>query len=416
MNILLLTTRHPYRSPVTGRKRVLQTIVSALTTLGNELHIVALDKSLAGEESIKGIPVKLFKPPGIFRMVLNLFKLLGKEPWSLNEILFWNPTMVTALQKQERDFPVDLVIVDMIRMAPYAAALGVHWHLDLDDLLSSRYSGVQSEAGLDLLGFFGERIPAVLRPVLIPLAASVMNWEGKRIQHRERYWTRLADSVSLVNPDEGDLLSSDAGKMIHWLPMSVPQTFFKPMDQTIPRDTQKVVFVGGGNYHPNYQTMKYVKDHLIDLIKDDHGHTMTLEVIGQYTSEQKGLLEHPKIVFHGYVDDLVEALHSYTLFFAPIQSGTGIKTKVLEAMAAGLVLLISPLAASGIGLEHMVHAYIADEPGEYVAGYQLLCRDQGLRNKLTENARRHAHENFSDTSLQSRWSTVLEQYSDKDLP
>lgn len=50
----------------------------------------------------------------------------------------------------------------------------------------------------------------------------------------------------------------------------------------------------------------------------------------------------------GYVDDLDAVYHGSSLFVAPLVFGAGVKFKVLDAMAHGLPVVATPLAAEGI--------------------------------------------------------------------
>jgi glycosyltransferase involved in cell wall biosynthesis len=60
-------------------------------------------------------------------------------------------------------------------------------------------------------------------------------------------------------------------------------------------------------------------------------------------------LAGPDVAFSGAVPDLRPWLEQAAVYAAPMMSGTGLKNKVLEAMAAGLPVVASPLALAGIG-------------------------------------------------------------------
>jgi len=100
-----------------------------------------------------------------------------------------------------------------------------------------------------------------------------------------------------------------------------------------------------------------------------------LSVIGACPEPLKAALAHPTIRFLGYVSDINEELRKYQVFFAPIVSGSGIKTKVLEAMACGLPVIALPDAVSGISAEHMRHCLVARGPEEFVQFYSLIMND-----------------------------------------
>ena len=53
-------------------------------------------------------------------------------------------------------------------------------------------------------------------------------------------------------------------------------------------------------------------------------------------------------VVTGYVEDLDAVYRDSSLFVAPLIAGAGVKFKVLDAMASGLPVIATPIAAEGI--------------------------------------------------------------------
>ena len=72
-----------------------------------------------------------------------------------------------------------------------------------------------------------------------------------------------------------------------------------------------------------------------------------------------------------------------------MESGTGIKNKLLEAMACGAAAVATPLAAQGLDARDGEHLLVA-EPGDAFADAVVrLLRDAGLRARLGAAAREH---------------------------
>ena len=70
-----------------------------------------------------------------------------------------------------------------------------------------------------------------------------------------------------------------------------------------------------------------------------------LQMIGYCPDPVRDELTRPGLSFAGYVDDLEGELRQYRGFVAPITTGTGVKTKVLDAMAVGLPVVATPSAS-----------------------------------------------------------------------
>jgi glycosyltransferase involved in cell wall biosynthesis len=54
------------------------------------------------------------------------------------------------------------------------------------------------------------------------------------------------------------------------------------------------------------------------------------------------------------------------VFVAPLQSGAGIKGKVIGALAHGVPTVMSPVAAEGISISQGVDGFVVSKPEEWV--------------------------------------------------
>jgi glycosyltransferase involved in cell wall biosynthesis len=95
---------------------------------------------------------------------------------------------------------------------------------------------------------------------------------------------------------------------------------------------------------------------------------------------------------------MVDYLHKSTVCVVPLRTGFGIKTKTLEAMAAGV-----PVVASDRGLEGLsvdgdgipLAALRANHPAEYVDGISELFDHPALRAELSRNGRQLVETEFT---------------------
>jgi glycosyltransferase involved in cell wall biosynthesis len=86
----------------------------------------------------------------------------------------------------------------------------------------------------------------------------------------------------------------------------------------------------------------------------------------------------------------------YGIFIAPIRSGSGMRIKLLEAMARGKAIVTTPLGAEGLNAIHGTHLLLADSPSEFAAAMDELHQSAELRTKLGSAAANHARMHFSD--------------------
>lgn len=95
----------------------------------------------------------------------------------------------------------------------------------------------------------------------------------------------------------------------------------------------------------------------------------------------------------GTVPDVAVALRRAAVFVAPMTSGLGVKNKVLEAMAAGLPVVATPLAVQGVGASEGV--LVGRGPQELAAHATALLQDPVRRRALGRANRERAARELS---------------------
>jgi glycosyltransferase involved in cell wall biosynthesis len=402
----MVLTRSP-GAPMTGRKAVIRSTIAALGAEGHQVDLIIVAKPdpafrHAGRLTWLGTPGKA-------GVLFNAARVMLGGSSSLNEALFQSRSLLAALRPLARSY--DFAIADTIRVAPYAAALGVPWHLDMDDLFSARYERFAAMAGdvsADVvLGYYRDSAPGLARAVPRRLMRRVLLAEAARIKRRELYWARQASTVSLVSPEEAARFSRSLGRPVLSLPMSVAS----PSVQWSPRDSAGApVFVGPLDYKPNLDALDYYQREVFPALKSAATRSAAtpsvLHHVGNAPERLRRLFKEQVVRFEGYVADLGARLAQAACFVAPIVSGTGIKTKVLEAMAAGVPVLATPEAVSGLDIEHGRHCLVCRHGADFPAALRALA-DRDLGAHLSENARRYVQDNFSPEVLRRRWADVV---------
>ena len=101
-----------------------------------------------------------------------------------------------------------------------------------------------------------------------------------------------------------------------------------------------------------------------------------------------------RIVVTGEVEDIRPYLGRAKVFLCPIRMGSGLRPKIMEAMAAGVPVVSTSLGAEGIPSWNGDALLIADTAEQFVRGVALLLSDSGLCKKLVDAARRLVSSGF----------------------
>lgn len=117
-----------------------------------------------------------------------------------------------------------------------------------------------------------------------------------------------------------------------------------------------------------------------DLALDIVGSRPPRDIVDLGTSE-------PRINVHGFVEDVETLYRQAAVFIVPLQSGSGIRVKILDAMARGIPVVSTSVGAEGLDVQHGEHLMIADTPQDFVQAIARLLDQPQLRLDIMQAAR-----------------------------
>ncbi|MGE3795670.1 MAG: glycosyltransferase [Dehalococcoidia bacterium] len=404
---LVLLSRDP-GGRRTGRKAVLSTIVESLRTLDLEVVVVVIGSEPleSPPPAFAGVTMKSVPAPGPGRagLAAGASFLTGRR--SLNECLYRSGPTRREVADIVREVDPDVIVADMIRCAALVENLDAPVFVDLDDLLSERYRAIATDDdGDSVLGYYEERLPRSVRWAARAVARRLLRRESGVLARREVAVARWAAGVSLVSRREGAELSRRSGVPVDYLPMA-----FAPPD--IPADAGRArpgsfVLTGGLDYRANLVSLRWFCAEVLPLLSDDVRLGFCLTVVGHCPPAVRAELERPGVRLLGYVDDLDAELRRHRGFLAPITSGTGIKTKVLEAMALGLPVVSTPGGVAGLDQGEPLRWLEASDAQTFANAVRRLSRDPALASATGLAGREYVSRQFSPEVLAERWRAAL---------
>jgi sugar transferase (PEP-CTERM/EpsH1 system associated) len=155
-----------------------------------------------------------------------------------------------------------------------------------------------------------------------------------------------------------------------------------------PRAQPRVVFCGVMNYAPNHEGMLWFIERVWPLLLNDRPDA-TLVVVGP--NPQRSLLDaagkFPSITITGRVPDVRQWLWDSAIGIAPLHLARGVQNKALEAIAAGLPIVITSAVARGLPDVSMPAASIADTAENFASQIiRLLALAPDERRRLAASA------------------------------
>jgi len=155
-------------------------------------------------------------------------------------------------------------------------------------------------------------------------------------------------------------------------------------------------FIGSMNWQPNIEAVQVLLSTIFPLIQKEIP-LAKLVLAGSFMPQE--LLKHQQrgVEILGFVDDINHFFNSNGILLSPIQSGSGVRVKLIEAMNMGLPIISTSKGAEGIPFEGQL--IIEDNPDDFAQKAVKLYRDSNLRAELGSNASDFASKNYSTTTI-----------------
>lgn len=275
----------------------------------------------------------------------------------------------------------DVVMIDMIRFAPYIDALdGLDCPvvLDYDDLLSKRYSRQIGEKGGNLLGNYATQASGLIDRFVSNGAVkdAILSLESKRVRKAEDWYARRADAVLLVSPNETSELDARLG-MSKCFSATVGAEI-GDLPDPLPAKKYDLGFVGNFNTAANQASLSYICKEVLPLVPD-----LSFRVIGVCPDGIKDLYSDcGQVSFSGRVETISGELLKCKVMLAPFAYGSGIKTKLLEAMGMGMPVVTNSLGIEGMTCEPGVDLSVGETSQALADACQALLADCNLRRAM----------------------------------
>ena len=165
-------------------------------------------------------------------------------------------------------------------------------------------------------------------------------------------------------------------------------------------------YVGPEVHYPNYDgVMWFLENCWPKLMKIDD--EFSFQIIGLWSEETANELltkYEGKVKCVGFVENLADALDGTTMI-VPLNIGSGIRMKILEAAQLNVPVVTTPVGGEGLPLVDSENCFITDDADEFVTDI-IKLQNKELRDKYVMNLRRIIASKYSLQALRDNRKTL----------
>ncbi|QFU77171.1 glycosyltransferase [Halioglobus maricola] len=163
---------------------------------------------------------------------------------------------------------------------------------------------------------------------------------------------------------------------------------------------KRLMYVGFLGWEANAEGLLWFIASVWPLLARRHP-DLTFEIVGKGADERllAAVKDVPRIKLLGFVENLEDVYSRSRVSVAPLRFGSGMKVKVLDAMARGMPTVTTAVGAEGIAITRGEQLAVADSPEDFAAAVDLLLTDQSSWEQMSVAARRLISDRYTWDSL-----------------
>jgi len=399
--LIFITARCPFPA-TSGRKSVLYNYCQILHDYYS--YNIKIITFLEKDDDIGLKPyfindVVTLKRPNKLELLYNLLRYSLCENWPIQTSMYYskkNQNIVNHIVKEESP---DLLITDMVRTTEYGRGYNGYKIADLDDMLSLRYER-QMNLNIEDINPYGAALYNLSSWVQTILSRNIikkyiLKFEAEILKKYEKEVYKIYDRTIFVAKHEAEIINNAMQdvKAIS-VPLGVDVDYFSELYRKCNVEKDTMVFLGVYSAAHNEAAVLNFCKNILPLIKEKKP-SVKFYIVGSNPTKKIVEIQNDNIIVTGKVDDVRKVVGSKCVFVCPLTFGSGIKTKILEAMAMGVPVVTTSIGAENINAEDGVEWFIADTNIIFAEKVLLLLNNERERVLISDNAKKFVEKNFT---------------------
>jgi glycosyltransferase involved in cell wall biosynthesis len=399
MKILILANRLPHENVAGGHRLIYQRMqqlisdghqvgVAAFVAPENEKHVAGLRKEL---HELRTLPMEHR------RMLVRMFH----DYISLSlPAIFWknhSSAMMRLVGDMVEQTKYDVVLAEFSEMGmylyrnPYLSA--VHKVVSCHRCLTTAFSKYIETSG----------VPPMLR---LKSASQLRLLE----QYEFEMYSAMDHILTLTAEDRFTLLNHVPQLPVSVIPPGIDFDYLERNSTAIKPDHPIIMMCGYFADKSNHDGALWFAHEIWPLITRKHPE-LRCHFIGEgATEEMKHLTQKDeRILVMDSVDDLRPYREQASIFINPMRLGSGLRIKVLEAMATSLPVVSTSLGVAGIPAQNGVNSFIADTPELFAESIEWLLADAKLAGRMGRAAKTMIKNHYNISTTIHELEQVLQE-------
>lgn len=397
MNILLLCNKSPY-PPSEGGPMAMNSIVTGLLEAGHKVKILAVNSEKYHIKE-KDIPQDYREKTGIelvdvdlrIKPIEALKNLFSDDSYHVERFISedFKNKLIEILKKDR----YDIVQLEMIYMAPYIETI----RANSDALIVLRAHNVEH--------LIWDRIAK--KTNFLP-KKWYLNHLVRTLREYELNAINKVDGIAAITYRDAAFFRGETAVPVIDIPYGVNPDEFTPCYEVNAKPT--LYHIGSMNWMPNEEGIRWFIKNVWDKLQEREPN-IKLNLAGRHTPKWLMTLKKKNIKVWGEVPDAKEFIKNNDIAIVPLLSGSGIRIKIIEAMAMGKTVITTMIGAEGIQYSEYNNIIIADNPTKIVETICRITKDPEEIRRIGRNARKLIEDLYDNKKIIERLLIFYDEIS-----
>jgi glycosyltransferase involved in cell wall biosynthesis len=229
-------------------------------------------------------------------------------------------------------------------------------------------------------------------------------YEYRALQRYEKNIFPCFTHKTIITSIDRDLIPHPQKQDIHVIRNGID---FEKFNYVKTEKKYDLIFAGNMSYPPNVDATLFLAKSIFPKLIENYP-DLKLCICGATPVPAIKALACNNIHVTGWVDEMSEYYAQSSIFIAPLQLGTGLQNKLLEAMAMKLPCVTSPLAGNPLeGAIHNHNIIICNNIDEYINAISKLINDKPFYNTTAENGYQFVKTHYNWEEIGKRLNDII---------
>ena len=374
MKILQVCSKIPYPSK-DGGSMAMNILTEGLIDNGNQVTVLAMSthKSFTKKEEINTEYLARTNFKTVFvdtsvKPIDAFFNLFSKK--SYNIIRFYSKEFEKVLEELITKENFDIIQLETLWVTPYVETIRK----------KTRAKIVYRSHNIEYM--IWERLATICEN---PIKKKYLQLLAARLKKYEVGMLNKYDAIAGITELDINVLKKMGCKLpMKHVPFGISLAKYTPQQAEI--EFPSLFHIGSMDWKPNEEAIKWFLKAIWPAIHAKFPN-LNLYLAGRNMPEWLSGLKMENVEVIGEIDDQLAFIRSKFVMIVPLQSGGGMRIKIIEGMALSKTIISTSIGAEGIACEDKINILLANTPAEFEQAIENCINNVSMAESIGNNAR-----------------------------